>query len=143
MVLSKSVNITPLTPVVGSFCIAPMKASCSALNINDWSLILLRVDADRLRPRILLFLPSVTRRCRSLCGCCNFCSPVLGIRRVGFPASVEKLRLSTFENNGKLRWNLKNLASRIPVFFKGLQLFSGLFHQALYIFWTIIVSDRP
>jgi hypothetical protein len=27
--------------------------------------------ADRLRPRILLFLPSLTRRCRSLCGRCN------------------------------------------------------------------------
>jgi hypothetical protein len=44
MVLGESVNITSLIPVVGSFCIAPMMASCSALNIDDWSLILFRVD---------------------------------------------------------------------------------------------------
>jgi hypothetical protein len=75
-----SVNITSLTPVVGSFCIAPMMASCSALNIDNWSIILLRVD--RLRPRILLFLPSF--RCRSLCGRCIFRLPVLAIRHGDF-----------------------------------------------------------
>jgi hypothetical protein len=36
--------------------------------------------SDRLRPRILLFLPSLTRRCRSLCGRCFFRLPVFGIR---------------------------------------------------------------
>jgi hypothetical protein len=40
----ESVNIKPLTTVVGSFCIAPMMASWSMLNIDDWSLILLHVD---------------------------------------------------------------------------------------------------
>jgi hypothetical protein len=44
IVLSESVNITPLTSVVGSFCIAPMMASCSAVNIDDWSHIFLRVN---------------------------------------------------------------------------------------------------
>jgi hypothetical protein len=44
MVLSESVNMTPLTPVVGSFCIALMMACWSLLKIDDWSLILLRVN---------------------------------------------------------------------------------------------------
>jgi hypothetical protein len=41
MVLSESVNITPLTSVVNSFCIASMIANFSALNIDDWSLNLI------------------------------------------------------------------------------------------------------
>jgi hypothetical protein len=43
MVLNESVNITLLTLVDGSFCIAPIMASCSTLNMDDWSLILFRV----------------------------------------------------------------------------------------------------
>jgi hypothetical protein len=35
MVLSESVNITPLTVLVGSFYIAHMIASCSTLSIDD------------------------------------------------------------------------------------------------------------
>jgi hypothetical protein len=66
---------TPFAPVVGSFVIASMMASCSALNIDDWSHILLRVD--RLRPLILRFLPFLTLRCRSLCGRGIFRLPVL------------------------------------------------------------------
>jgi hypothetical protein len=78
------------------------------------------------------------------------------------------LEKSIFERNGKLRWNLKNLFNireliykKIPCkkgykqyvgsckwilyglmnsrIFIGFQLFSDIFHQALYIFWTIIV----
>jgi hypothetical protein len=44
MVLSESVNITPLIVLVGSFCIAPMMASRSTLNIDYWSHIFLCVD---------------------------------------------------------------------------------------------------
>jgi hypothetical protein len=54
MVLSESVNITPLTTVVGSICIVSMIASRSALNIDDWFLIFVVLIADRLQPRILL-----------------------------------------------------------------------------------------
>jgi hypothetical protein len=44
-----------------------------------------------------------------------------------------KLRISTFKNNEKLRWS-----------FNGLQLFSDICHQALYIYLTIIVAvDLP
>jgi hypothetical protein len=79
MVFSESVIITHLTPAVGSFCIVFMMVSCSALNIDLLSFFVL--IADRLRPRILLFLPSMTRRCRSLCGRCILRLPVLRIRR--------------------------------------------------------------
>jgi hypothetical protein len=67
-VLIESINITPVTLVVGSFFIAPMMASCSVLNIDNCLLSFFVSIADRLRPRILLFLPSLTRRrwCRSL-----------------------------------------------------------------------------
>jgi hypothetical protein len=68
MVLSESVKITPLIPVVGSFFIAPMMASCSALNINDWSFIPLRVDCRSVTTAYPEpFLSSFTRQCRFLC----------------------------------------------------------------------------
>jgi hypothetical protein len=78
---SESVNITPQTPVVGSYCVY----DGFLFRAEYWWLVsyisFFVLIVDRLRPRILLFLSSFTRRCGSLCSCCISRLPVLGIRR--------------------------------------------------------------
>jgi hypothetical protein len=70
---------------------------------------------------------------------------------------IEKLRLSTFEHNGKLRWNLKNFIHLTSELYKNYwqkkitpnlwayrAFGSTSHHSALYIFWTmIVVLDLP
>jgi hypothetical protein len=113
------------------------------------------------------------KNCRANDGHCIFYCIFIALN-LFYNVWIMKLRISTFKNNGKLKWNLRNFihyfrttqitckkiytqfVGLLGIYwyllhgllnsrsFNGLQLFSDLCHQELYIFWTIIVAvDLP